>query len=311
MSKYSRPVFSRPRTKVYDTNYNIGESYYKSALDGIDRKYGRGPSGPAMGGFFSTPMSQPMAGSERQPEMSSLRNTMKEMEDDFFENRKKQTSAMLADFDSAFEGRMGNGMMKERTPMRGNRMFDDDMMEDDVTSSMKRLKAIKIAKTMADEFEEDAMTSGRSKSRLRSKMDFSDKVMDSVGLSGRARAALEEEGTTGRRRMLKMTSDMGEGEELTKWTALKPSIPRKYMLEDEEDISTSNTAAAARARQSRARLEDLESEMQALSERSAAREKRVRDLKALVQENEMNALDNMHATVKVQSTVQSEKRVTF
>lgn len=30
---------TRPRTKLYDANYNIGESYYKSALDSIDRKY--------------------------------------------------------------------------------------------------------------------------------------------------------------------------------------------------------------------------------------------------------------------------------
>lgn len=34
----SRP-FSRPRTHIYNANYNIGESYYKSALDSLDRKY--------------------------------------------------------------------------------------------------------------------------------------------------------------------------------------------------------------------------------------------------------------------------------
>lgn len=27
------------RTRVYNANYNIGESYYKSALDKLDRKY--------------------------------------------------------------------------------------------------------------------------------------------------------------------------------------------------------------------------------------------------------------------------------
>jgi hypothetical protein len=27
------------RTRVYDANYSIGESYYKSALDNLDRKY--------------------------------------------------------------------------------------------------------------------------------------------------------------------------------------------------------------------------------------------------------------------------------
>lgn len=41
----SRP-FSRPRTHIYNANYNIGESYYKSALDGLDRKYSGRPLTP-------------------------------------------------------------------------------------------------------------------------------------------------------------------------------------------------------------------------------------------------------------------------
>lgn len=42
----SKPILSRPRTKVYDANYNIGESYYKSALDRLDRKYSGRPLSP-------------------------------------------------------------------------------------------------------------------------------------------------------------------------------------------------------------------------------------------------------------------------
>lgn len=42
----SRPILSRPRTRVYDANYNIGESYYKSALDRLDRKYSGRPLSP-------------------------------------------------------------------------------------------------------------------------------------------------------------------------------------------------------------------------------------------------------------------------
>ncbi|KAF6201008.1 hypothetical protein GE061_005455 [Apolygus lucorum] len=34
----------RPRTKVYDLNYNLGESYYRNALEGLDRKYGKAPA---------------------------------------------------------------------------------------------------------------------------------------------------------------------------------------------------------------------------------------------------------------------------
>lgn len=42
----SRPILSRPRTKVYDANYNIGESYYRPALDRLDRKYSGRPLSP-------------------------------------------------------------------------------------------------------------------------------------------------------------------------------------------------------------------------------------------------------------------------
>lgn len=42
----TRPILSRPRTRVYDANYNIGESYYKSAIDRLDRKYSGRPLSP-------------------------------------------------------------------------------------------------------------------------------------------------------------------------------------------------------------------------------------------------------------------------
>lgn len=34
-----RTLLSRPRTRVYDCNYNIGEGYYKPMMDHLDRKY--------------------------------------------------------------------------------------------------------------------------------------------------------------------------------------------------------------------------------------------------------------------------------
>lgn len=41
-----RTILSRPRTRIYDANYNIGQNYYKSALDGLDRKYSPRPPSP-------------------------------------------------------------------------------------------------------------------------------------------------------------------------------------------------------------------------------------------------------------------------
>lgn len=44
MSK--RTILSRPRTRVYDANYNIGESMYRPAIDRLDRKYSGRPITP-------------------------------------------------------------------------------------------------------------------------------------------------------------------------------------------------------------------------------------------------------------------------
>lgn len=41
-----RPILSRPRTKLYNANYDIGESYYKDAINRLDRKYSGRPLSP-------------------------------------------------------------------------------------------------------------------------------------------------------------------------------------------------------------------------------------------------------------------------
>lgn len=41
MSGRSATLRGPRRTRVYDCNYNMGESYYKPALDNLDRKYNR------------------------------------------------------------------------------------------------------------------------------------------------------------------------------------------------------------------------------------------------------------------------------
>ena len=40
----TRTILSRPRTRLYDCNYNIGQSYYKPMVDHLDRKYSGRPS---------------------------------------------------------------------------------------------------------------------------------------------------------------------------------------------------------------------------------------------------------------------------
>lgn len=41
-----RTILSRPRTKVYNANYDIGQSYYQPAIDRLDRKYSGRPLSP-------------------------------------------------------------------------------------------------------------------------------------------------------------------------------------------------------------------------------------------------------------------------
>lgn len=41
MSGRSAALRGPRRTRVYDCNYNMGESYYKPAIDNLDRKYNR------------------------------------------------------------------------------------------------------------------------------------------------------------------------------------------------------------------------------------------------------------------------------
>jgi hypothetical protein len=42
----SRPILSRPRTFIYGSNYDKGESYYKPMVDHLDRKYSARPLFP-------------------------------------------------------------------------------------------------------------------------------------------------------------------------------------------------------------------------------------------------------------------------
>lgn len=120
-----------------------------------------------------------------------------------------------------------------------------------------------------------------------------EKLLDSVGLNeNSARKLFDEEST--KRRAIKMTSD-NEGA-FTKWTAVR----------DDEETS----AAAHRAKVSRARLHDLEDEMEQMAERQAAREKRLANLRALMAENaeESEALQTRSARIVART---EKKTVTF
>lgn len=95
----------------------------------------------------------------------------------------------------------------------------------------------------------------------------SDKLLDTVGLNEfNARKALEEDSSLKRRSLRVSYDDNVDSNELTKWSPIA----------DEE------SGASLRVKQSRARLNELEEEMNSMAERQAARERRAARLKAMV-----------------------------
>lgn len=155
---------------------------------------------------------------------------------------------------------------------------------------MKRLRAGKRTSRFAEDIDFE-----NSVANLENRMRVSDKILESVGLgqsevSGARRALLENEERTEKRIARRLKE---EDNSLTKWTAIKNV--------DEE------SAAAQRAKASRARLTDLEDEMCELNERSAAREKRAARLRALVADSDADV-----SATKVSIRAEREKKqVTF
>lgn len=97
----------------------------------------------------------------------------------------------------------------------------------------------------------------------------SDKLLDTVGINENttSRRGLEDEVALKRRSLRISFDDPVDGAELTKWTP----------LEAKED-----SVAALKVKQSKARLLELEDEMNALSDKQAARERRAARLRQLV-----------------------------
>lgn len=248
------------RTRVYDCNFDKGESYYRPVLDRLDGK---------------TPV--PRA---TEPDRDRIRADV--------ENRIKSALDDVEGSDDLFDSR---GARAQRgRPLSS--AFDNDELSDDITESLKRLRAGKKSSRFAEDIDFE-----NNVANLENRMRISDKILESVGIgsssvSSASRALQENEERTEKR----IARRLNDENSLTKWTAIGKS--------DDE------SAAAQRAKVSRARLTDLEDEMNELSERTAMREKRAARLRALVADSE--ASDTTVASSKV--TIRSErekKQVTF
>ncbi|XP_041987073.1 uncharacterized protein LOC121738875 [Aricia agestis] len=247
------------RTRVYDCNYNKGESYYRPVLDRLDGK---------------VPVS-------REPDKDRIRSDVEGRIRSHLEDFEAQST------DEFFDSR--GARASRGKPLSS--AFEDDDLSEEITESLKRLRAGKKASRFAEDIDFENTVSS-----IENRMKISDKILDSVGIGqsdmSSARRALKENEERTEKRIARRIND----ESLTKWSAIK-----EY---DEE------TDASRRAKATRARLTDLEDEMTELNERSAAREKRAARLRALVADSDFE--DTTVAASKVTMKAEREKKqVTF
>lgn len=176
----------------------------------------------------------------------------------------------------------------------------------DVTATTQHLKA-KLATIGIDE-EVDAVL-GKPSRRLRQDQDLLENgLFAKRDLKSEMRSAIEDAEANFKRRS-KILDDIDLAADA------KPVLLKWSKLNNEEDSLAS--AAATRAKQTKARLNDLESEMEELSERQAKRERRAAALRAMINETaaENESLQEQQSSSilskKVSIRERSEKHVAF
>ncbi|XP_072380143.1 uncharacterized protein [Diabrotica undecimpunctata] len=256
-----RTVLSRPRTKLYDANYNIGESYYKGALDRLDRKYsGRSLSPPRQ----PSPVAESIA--ERHARIFA---------DEGLEFSRRRAEKHIRE-DNEFDTRSRFN--------RASALLDNDI-NDETATSIRRLRANKKV-SIIDDADLESTSNNLKSMRL---LDRSEKILDSVGINDTLPRKLAEKDVAQRRSALKI-SFRPEEDSLTKWTPLENNITSIRARREEVTASIeSDSGASRRAKLSKDRLNDLEEEMAAIQEKQAAREARVARLRKLVAETEQDS----------------------
>ncbi|XP_044731856.1 uncharacterized protein LOC123294779 isoform X2 [Chrysoperla carnea] len=277
---------SRPRrTRVYDANYNIGESLYRPALDRLDRKYSGRP-------LESPPRSTPV------PENVDDRfsRAFEEMD---LPSARRRAEKLISD-ETIFDSR---GAATKRDGLKIIPSFGgdgDDDLDEEISKSLRKIRESR-RKVLEDVDLEGTVSSLQT----RRDMGLSDKLLDSVGINEvSARRIQNGESSlvakSNLRKSLIMDDEFDDAPVQARWTALR----------DEE-----TSGAAERAKQSRARLQDLEDEMEAISDRQAARERRGKQLRAILAECEDNNSNLSSQKSSLKSTrisARSEKKsVTF
>ncbi|XP_022903516.1 uncharacterized protein [Onthophagus taurus] len=268
----SRPILSRPRTRIYDANYNIGENYYKPTIDRLDRKYYR-------------PITPP-------PRLTAVpqdildRHEKAFMDEDLpsFRRRAEKTITEPTLFDSR-GGRISAAALAA-----------EDAFDEEISSAVQRIRASKKV-AVIDDIDMESTAGSLLNRRIK---DRADKLLDTVGIVEVQPQKKEDEYVVKRRslRFTKTEDDGVDSKELTKWTPIKSD---RGVFEEE-------MAAKQRASATKARLNEIEEEMNALADKQAARERRAARLKAILAEAQTDSEENASAVQSVRISARKEKR---
>ncbi|XP_012533119.1 uncharacterized protein LOC105834859 [Monomorium pharaonis] len=300
----SRPILSRPRTFIYGSNYDKGESYYKPMVDHLDRKYSGRPLFPEprnsladeiaarRNDFGTRDLSGPRTGSlGRDPDLDLDPRIRASQPPPF-------TDPLLAfdDEDTVYDSR------GQRIP--GRRKLGDEF-ENEMLATTRRFRARVAAVGLEDELEAANVVQGQARRNV------TDLLESTMTAKRSGRTAIEDADSSFKRRSRLFDEVEREDES-------KPAFTRWSKMLDEADDLAQTSAAASRAKQTKARLQDIESEMEELAERQAKRERRAAALRALVNENaaaavasDVDVVQQSAVSKKVRVAERAEKHVSF
>ncbi|GJQ79601.1 hypothetical protein Trydic_g16443 [Trypoxylus dichotomus] len=270
----SRPILSRPRTRIYDANYNIGQNYYKPTIDRLDRKYSGRPITP--------PRSSPSIAQDIID-----RHERVFQEDDLPSIRRR--AEKLIQEPSIFDSRGG----------RISASALEDSFDEEISSAVQRIRANKKVPVI-DDIDMESTVGNLTSRRIKERAD---KLLDSVGVKEEVavspRRAFDEDVTIKRRSVRISQEESIDANDLgSKWTSLSSD---RGAIEEE-------SMAKQRALATKARLNEIEEEMNALADKQAARERRAARLKALVAETAQQNEEDDAAVQSVRVTARKEKR---
>ncbi|RZB40245.1 uncharacterized protein BDFB_010284, partial [Asbolus verrucosus] len=236
-----RTILSRPRTRIYDANYNIGQNYYRPALDRLDKKYSPRPLSPLRSSIAKDILD---------------RHEQAFADEDLSASRRRAEKHITAS--NLFDSRGG------RIAQRALDLMENDI-DEETASTLKRIRANKKV-SIIDDADFESTINNINSQRL---LDRSEKVLRSVGLDENSRRALDEDVTI-KRRSLKVTYD-GDSGDLVKWSAVKRPEEREgaaairakqsrdRILDIEDEMAAAAEKQAARERRA-ARLKALVAE---------------------------------------------------